>query len=163
MTRIVSGKGENIMAINPNTDFSSGAVLTAAQQNRFPRGVMGYQNYTGGSFTATTTPALITGISITFTGVANRLYRAIFTGECQSVTSAHRTTAIIRNGATSVVEGVTYAGAGDYSQLTVIALFTATGSTTVTVQATAQANTSVILGVASPNSMTFIVEDVGAI
>ena len=28
------------MAINPNTDFTAGAVLTAAQQNRFPRGVV---------------------------------------------------------------------------------------------------------------------------
>ena len=151
------------MAVNPNTDFSSGAVLTAAQQNRFPRGVMGYQLYAGGSFTATTTSTAITGISITFTGEANRLYRAIFTGECQSVTSAHRTTAIIKNGASNVVEGVTYAGAGDYSQLTAIALFTATGSTTVTVTAKADVNTSVILGIAAPNNMTFIVEDVGPI
>ena len=151
------------MAINPNTDFSSGAVLTAAQQNRFPRGLMGYQNYTGGSFTATTTFAAITGISITFTGEANRLYKATFTAECESVTSAHRTVAVIKKGASSVVEGVTYAGAGDYSQLTAIGLFTATGSTTITVDTKAAVNTSTILGIAAPNNMTFIVEDVGAI
>ena len=29
------------MAINPNTDFTTGAILTAAQQNRFPRGITG--------------------------------------------------------------------------------------------------------------------------
>jgi hypothetical protein len=28
------------MAINPNTQFSSGAVFTADQANRFPRGIM---------------------------------------------------------------------------------------------------------------------------
>ena len=32
------------MAINPNTDFSAGAVLTAAQQNRFPRGVVAFSS-----------------------------------------------------------------------------------------------------------------------
>lgn len=151
------------MAINPNTLFSSGAVYTADQANRFPRGLMGYQLYAGGSFTATTTPAAITGISITFTGEANRLYKATFTGECASNVSAHRTTAIILKGATNLIEGVTYAGAGDYSQLTAMALFTATGSTTMTVTATANANTSTILGLASPNNMTFVIEDVGAI
>ena len=61
------------MAINPNTDFSSGAVLTAAQQNRFPRGIMQYN-------TASSSDASITGeeIQITlasFTAVANRFYR----------------------------------------------------------------------------------------
>ena len=64
------------MAVNPNTDFSSGAVLTAAQQNRFPRGIMAYN-------TATATDAAITveEIEITapaFTAVANRLYRIIY-------------------------------------------------------------------------------------
>jgi len=61
------------MAINPNTDFSSGAVLTAAQQNRFPRGVMQYN-------TNSTTDATVTAeeIQITlsaFTAVTGRLYR----------------------------------------------------------------------------------------
>ena len=41
------------MAINPNTDFSSGAVLTAAQQNRFPRGVMAYAQTTTSDATIT--------------------------------------------------------------------------------------------------------------
>jgi hypothetical protein len=65
------------MAINPNTDFSSGAVLTAEQQNRFPRGVMAVGN-------KTTSQIGITGIteivsSGTFTAVANRYYRITFT------------------------------------------------------------------------------------
>jgi hypothetical protein len=151
------------MAINPNTLFTTGAVYTADQANRFPRGLMGYQLYAGGSFTVTGTATAITGISITFTGEANRLYKATFTGECQSVTSAHRTTATIFKGATSVIEGVSFAGADDYNQITAMGLFTATGSTTMTVKAQANANTSVILGLASPNNMVFVVEDVGAI
>jgi hypothetical protein len=61
------------MPINPNTDFSSGAVLTAAQQNRFPRGIVAFAQ-------TTTTDASITSEEVTltsssFTAVANRYYR----------------------------------------------------------------------------------------
>ena len=61
------------MAINPNTDFSTGAILTADQQNRFPRGLMAYN-------TASTTDATVTAeevqiSSVTFTAVAGRGYR----------------------------------------------------------------------------------------
>lgn len=64
------------MAINPNTNFPAGAVLTAAQQNRFPRGVMAYTSNT-------TTPATITAETVTLTGssftaVANRYYRVTY-------------------------------------------------------------------------------------
>ena len=60
------------MAISPNTDFSSGAVLTATQQNQFPRGVMALAirntNYAP-------TTAISDFASVTFTAVANRYYR----------------------------------------------------------------------------------------
>lgn len=66
------------MAISPNTDFSAGAVLTSAQQNRFPRGVMGYSARVS-SFSVTTT-ATDVGASVTFTAVANRYYK--YTAYC---------------------------------------------------------------------------------
>jgi hypothetical protein len=61
------------MPINPNTDFSSGAILTADQQNRFPRGIVAYgQNIvTDASITAEE----VTITSSSFTAVANRYYR----------------------------------------------------------------------------------------
>jgi len=62
------------MAINPNTDFSAGAVLTSAQQNRFPRGVMAYAVSTT-NYTLTTSTAIATGMTVTWTAVANRYYR----------------------------------------------------------------------------------------
>lgn len=67
------------MAINPNTDFSSGAVLTADQQNRFPRGVMARAT----SQTTYTLPlnpslAIATGMTVTFTAVANRYYKITY-------------------------------------------------------------------------------------
>jgi hypothetical protein len=64
------------MAINPNTDFSSGAVLTAAQQNRFPRGIMALA-------TSTTTDSSVTAEevelgAISFTAVASRYYKITY-------------------------------------------------------------------------------------
>lgn len=64
------------MAINPNTDFSSGAILTAAQQNRFPRGVMARNEVTTSDLTITAEEIQITGSS--FTAVANRYYRITY-------------------------------------------------------------------------------------
>jgi len=64
------------MAINPNTDFSAGAVLLASQMNRFPRGVMAYTS-------STTTPTAFAAETVTITGssftaVANRYYRVTY-------------------------------------------------------------------------------------
>ena len=67
------------MAVNPNTDFSAGDVLTAAQQNRFPRGVVA-QNSTTTTFAGSGTPATV--LSCSFTALSNRLYK--FTFVCQN-------------------------------------------------------------------------------
>jgi hypothetical protein len=64
------------MAINPNTDFTTGAVYTADQANRFPRGVMAYNEVTADDLTITTEEVQITGSS--FTAVANRYYRVTY-------------------------------------------------------------------------------------
>jgi hypothetical protein len=64
------------MAINPNTNFSSGAVLTAAQQNRFPRGVMALTKITTSDTRITAEEVQITGSS--FTAVANRYYKITY-------------------------------------------------------------------------------------
>ena len=61
------------MAINPNTDFTTGAVLTAAQQNRFPRGIMSFVEKTTSTTPITAETVILTLPS--FTAVANRYYR----------------------------------------------------------------------------------------
>lgn len=63
------------MAINPNTDFSVGQVLTSTQANQFPRGVMALATNTTGTQAGVTTVVDITGMSVTFTAVANRNYK----------------------------------------------------------------------------------------
>jgi hypothetical protein len=64
------------MAINPNTDFSSGAILTAAQQNRFPRGIMSFNSVVVSDATVTAEEVMIVGSN--FTAVANRYYRVTY-------------------------------------------------------------------------------------
>jgi hypothetical protein len=65
------------MAINPNTDFTVGQVATAAQMNRFPRGVVAYASSTT-TFNATSTQVVSTGMTATFTAVANRYYKITY-------------------------------------------------------------------------------------
>ena len=67
------------MAINPNTTFTAGAVYTADEANRFPRGVMGAVYRTAGNLTVTTTQADLTGMTVTFTAEASRTYKATWT------------------------------------------------------------------------------------
>jgi hypothetical protein len=64
------------MAINPNTDFTAGAIFTAAQANRFPRGIMALTVATS-NFTMSTSEAVSITAS-TFTAVANRYYKVTY-------------------------------------------------------------------------------------
>jgi hypothetical protein len=67
------------MAINPNTDFSSGSVYTANQANRYPRGVMARAtSQTSYTLTTSSTTVIATGMTVTFTAVANRYYKITY-------------------------------------------------------------------------------------
>ena len=61
------------MAINPNTDFTAGAILTADQQNRFPRGILSFVEKTTATSGVTAETVIVTLPA--FTAVANRYYR----------------------------------------------------------------------------------------
>ena len=98
------------MAINPNTDFSSGAVLTADQQNRFPRGVMALATSTT-SYTLTTSEVIATGMTVTFTAVANRYYRiSYFEPQAQTATFTANTQLTLRqnNAAGTVLQNTIF-------------------------------------------------------
>lgn len=62
------------MAIAPNTTFVSGAILTAAQQNAFPFGNVALAS-SSTSYTLTTSVAVSTGMTVTFTAIASRNYK----------------------------------------------------------------------------------------
>ena len=89
------------MAINPNTDFSSGAVLTAAQQNRFPRGIMALATSTTSDASVTTEEVELGAIS--FTAVASRYYKITYFEPDIGISGAGAGAAVlrIRNGTTT--------------------------------------------------------------
>ena len=63
------------MAISPNTTFVAGNILTAAQQNAFGFGVCGYTESTTLLQAGVTAEVDLTGMSVTFTAIANRYYK----------------------------------------------------------------------------------------
>lgn len=89
------------MAINPNTQFSSGAIYTADQANRFPRGIMALA-------TSTTSDTSVTGEevelgAISFTAVASRYYKITYYEPDIGISGAGANTLQmrIRNGTTT--------------------------------------------------------------
>jgi hypothetical protein len=75
------------MAISPNTTFVSGAIFTAAQANQFPFGIVAKATSTT-SYTLTTTMTQTTGMSVTFTAIANRNYKITYYEPLVETTSA---------------------------------------------------------------------------
>lgn len=96
------------MAINPNVDFSNGAVLTSSQQNRFPRGIVAYTKTSTTNHTYTTTEAVAI-TSSSFTAVANRYYEAFYVEGTTygSAASAEATCRLRLDSLTGTVLGVT--------------------------------------------------------
>jgi hypothetical protein len=150
------------MAVSPNTNFTSGQILTAAQQNNFPRGVMGYYVSTANSAIGAAT-ADITGASITFTAEANRLYRALFTCDFSLTNSSALAGFYFTNSAGSSIQNIanTVSTNNGFAQITLQYLFTTTaGSVTRKMQCDVSAGTGTIRGTAGQVYM-FSIEDMG--
>ena len=156
------------MAINPNTDFSSGAVLTAAQQNRFPRGVMALATSTT-SYTLTTSEVIATGMTVTFTAVANRYYRITwFEPQAQTASFASNTSLTLRqtNASGTVLQNTVFqneTNATDQSGMVCIRTMTfSAGSITVVGTAKVSLTTGTPLLIRdSTRQAQLLVEDIG--
>jgi hypothetical protein len=148
------------MAINPNTNFTAGQVLTADQTNRFPRGVVSLvQNGGSGSVSlpAATEVTLLTAPA--FTAVANRYYRITWQ-EAEINGGVGNLSLKLKNGAT-VLMNKTYSGAGNYYAgfCTTTTTFTA-GSIIITATATAAGAGNAFRG-AGGYIATLVIEDIG--
>jgi hypothetical protein len=157
------------MAVSPNVDFVSGAILTASQQNKFGRGIVGIAQMSA-NYTLTTSAVALT--TVTWTAVANRYYRVTyFEPEAQTSTvSASTTTVQIRAGATAagaeLSSGViTTSAAVKVQGAITVSYITDTytaGSQTVNAAARASSTTGTPLLVRSATSRAFLlVEDLG--
>ena len=86
------------MAIAPNTTFVSGAILTAAQMNALPFGVVAYAQVTSSDTSITTEETQVTASA--FTAIANRYYRVTYFEPRLYGSVAANMTMRIKNGAT---------------------------------------------------------------
>ena len=75
------------MAISPNTTFTIGQVLTATQANQFPFGIVAKAT-SASNYTLTTTMTATTGMSVSFTAIANRNYKITYYEPYVETTSA---------------------------------------------------------------------------
>lgn len=150
------------MAVSPNDNFIVGQILTAQECNNFPRGVMQYARSTA-NHTITTTAADITGMTATFTAVANRLYRATFEGFYSISATSQQVVFKITN-ASNVDEDMTFQDlAAGFQTICFQYVFTASaGSKTLKVRASTNTGTASLFGNPSDlRTFSFVVEDLG--
>ena len=153
------------MAISPNVTFVSGAVYTAAQANKFGFGVVALATSTTAAQTPITTVVDLTGMSVTFTAIANRYYRFNYHIYAVPTVTNACFTVNLQQGATikqiSIVNGG-LAGVGATCQGLYVSTFTA-GSTTLklTGALTSGSTGSFIFNAAATLPWIFSVEDIG--
>ena len=153
------------MAISPNDTFTSGQVLTAQECNNFPFGVVALATNTTASQAGITGVTDLTGMSVTFTAIANRYYKASYhiygiptvTNACFSVN--------LQEGATIKQVGNTNGGVATIGT-TLTAIYVGTfsaGSHTLklTGQLTGGSSGSIKFEAASVLPWILVVEDIG--
>lgn len=160
------------MAIAPNDTFTSGQILTAAECNAFPFGVVA-RAVSGTDYTLTTSTAIATGMTVTFTAIANRYYKITYMEpQCQTSTVANSDTNIairVTNAAGTLlnqgfIRGET-SGQADTGTITLVSTstFTAGSVTIVGCAKTSSTTGAPVLGrgaVAAGNAL-LLVEDIG--
>jgi hypothetical protein len=143
------------MAITPNTTFTSGQILTAQQQNNFPRGIIAVTTSTSNVLTGT----ILSGLSTTFTAVANRNYRISVAVVTSQPVAGNRLIVSFNGGSTRAIDFTT--GAASFNNLFGSSVQTySAGSNTIDVTWTQVTGVSTPLaGVGNPHQL--IIEDIG--
>ena len=151
------------MAINPNTDFTTGQVLTAAEQNRFPRGVMAVGNRIT-SFTLSTVSQAIPDTTVTWTADPLRLYKITAFFFFQVTAGTGSVFGNISNGTgVRIAEGGQYAAPTNYPSVHVTVYESGlSGTQTRRLNALFLGITAASIIAAADYPTTIIVEDIGA-
>jgi hypothetical protein len=155
------------MSINPNTLFLAGQVLTSDQANRFPRGVMAFAS-SPTNYTLTASDALATGMTVTWSAVADRYYRITYYEPLVSTpaVSGGVTNLRIKDGATTLQYGSIRTNSATFTQGNVNVVLIATWATSATRTLTGQVSVSSTTGTpllnrASAYPAFMLVEDIG--
>ncbi len=151
------------MAISPNTDFTSGQILTATAANQWPRGVMALASSTS---TDTFTNTEEIELTVTFTAVANRNYKLtyfepkLFSGVIPQTEITGRLR--LTNLAGTIYQTIITVGSNSYGQTaTMISVNTFTAGS-VTIVATLQTASGTGTAERSATQKAyFLVEDIG--
>jgi hypothetical protein len=150
------------MAIN--SEFSTGQVLTAAATNALPFGIVGITTLATTFSTSSTSVVDITGLSLTFTAVANRRYFLALVAS-PSNTGANVSQIYISKGATQLAEGYQYVTTANVPQtVTIFAMDTpGAGSVTYKAQIVTGAGTETVYGTSTRASLAarLVVFDMG--
>jgi len=128
-----------------------------------PRGVMGSAKRTAGDVTVTNAFTDVTGMSVTFTAVAGRLYRASWSSSARKETAAGYTQITFADSANAIY-GISIGNAlgGQYANLSGVSLISGltAGSKTFKLRGIAENNTSTVLANAN-GPCQLIIEDIG--
>jgi len=137
------------MAISPNDNFTAGQVLTATECNQFPRGVMQFAS-SSTNYTLTTSDVIATGMTVTWSAVANRYYKiTYYEPQVQTPTA-------VSGYVNLSIKDTNAAGATmNYGRLQTSAAVTITGNVCVTAVVTYGSSASkTVVGTASANVTT---------
>ena len=159
-----------------NTTFTAGQVLTAAQQNNFPLGVVtataggtsgiGYARVTGTGVVIGTAAADVTGMTVTFTAASNRLYRISLTLADVNSTSGFNPLVInIADGSnTTIFQTRRIFPAGDTDTISFSYVETGlTGSIVRKVRLAGITNTGTFNTNGGTGPSSFVIEDIGSV
>lgn len=157
-----------------NTTFASGAILTAANMNNLPWGIVtttaggtstvGYVNRTTGSFTASSTTADITGMTCTFTANANTFYKITWTAYGQKDAVAGWTSVNVSDGSNVVQQAVavTSIATGYFNCSGMAIVRPGAGSVTYKLRAACQSSNSTIFASTSGDGCQMVIEMIGS-
>ena len=149
------------MAISPNTNFTSGQILTATNANQWPRGIVAYAQDTANSAAFST--AITTLTSTAFTAVANRYYKVTYYEPSISYFSGtvNFVQGTIKNGATVLqIANENIAGQRSSVVATYVGTFSA-GSVTITTTMEASGGGNGIGSRSATQPAFVVVEDLG--
>jgi hypothetical protein len=158
-----------------NTTFVAGAILTAAQMNNLPWGVVqataggtsgrGFVTRLSGDISLTTTRADLTGLTVTFTPVTGRLYRATFNGYISNVGTAQNVNIAITDGSNVYKQTVNqWVIASQNAIVTASVILSGlSGSTTLKVRGAVGTTGGALVAASTGNeaAAVFVVEDIG--
>jgi hypothetical protein len=152
------------MAINPNTTFSAGAILTAAQMNRLPWGVVAFADKTADQTGIGAGPVDVTGLSVTWTAVSTRYYRvSVYLAPIRQRTAAGIVVPVITDGSNNVkTQANVSLGIDGFTSMVIADIETGlSGSTTRKLRIGTTAGTVEVLAATAGEGNYIVVEDLG--